>query len=54
MAIYNVLVRFTGYVDMEVEADSEDEARNIAACESDFDEVSGWDVDIEDCEEVEN
>lgn len=47
MAIYNVLVRFTGFVDMEVEADSEEEAREIAAVEAD---VCGWDVDIEDCE----
>ena len=50
MAIYNVLVRFTGYVDMEIEADSEDEAREIAACDADAFEVDGWDVDIEDCE----
>lgn len=50
MAIYNVLVRFTGYVDMEIEADSEDEAREIAAVEADAFEVDGWDVDIEDCE----
>ena len=50
MAIYNVLVRFTGYVDMEIEADSEDEAREIAAVEADDAEVCGWDVDIEDCE----
>ena len=50
MAIYNVLVRFTGYLDMEIEADSEDEAREIAACEADDADVCGWDVDIEDCE----
>ena len=50
MAIYNVLVRFTGYLDMEVEADSEEEAREIAACDADAFEVGGWDVDIEDCE----
>lgn len=50
MAIYNVLVRFTGYVDMEIEADSEEEAREIAACEADDYDVCGWDVDIEDCE----
>ena len=49
MAIYNVLVRFTGYVDMEIEADSEDEAREIAACDADAFEVDGWDVDIDDC-----
>ena len=54
MAIYNVLIRFTGYADMEVEADSEDEARNIAACESDYEEVIDWDVDIDGCEEVED
>ena len=50
MAIYNVLVRFTGYLDMQVEADSEEEAREIAACEADDAEVCGWDVDIDDCE----
>ena len=49
MAIYNVLVRFTGYVDMEIEADSEEEAREIAACEADDYDVSGWDCDVEDC-----
>ena len=49
MAIYNVLVRFTGYVDMEIEADSEEEAREIAAVEADTYDVGGWDVDIEDC-----
>ena len=49
MAIYNVLVRFTGFVDMEIEADSEDEAREIAAVEADDAEVCGWDVDIDDC-----
>ena len=54
MAIYNVLIRFTGYADMEVEADSEDEARNIAACESDYEEVIGWVFDIDGCEEVED
>lgn len=50
MAIYNVLVRFTGYLDMEIEADSAEEAREIAACDADAAEVDGWDVDIEDCE----
>lgn len=49
MAIYNVLVRFTGFVDMEIEADSEEEAREIAAVEADDADVCGWDVDIEDC-----
>ena len=48
MAIYNVLVRFTGYVDMEIEADSEDEAREIAQ-EADTDDVSVWACDVEDC-----
>ena len=54
MAIYNVLVRFTGFVDMEIEADSEEEAREIAACEADDAEVDGWDVDIDDCERVDD
>lgn len=49
MAIYNVLVRFTGYVDMQVEADSEEEACEIATYEADDAKVCGWDVDIEDC-----
>lgn len=49
MAIYNVRVRFTGYLDMDVEADSEEEAREIAQ-EADTDDVCGWDVDIEDCD----
>ena len=49
MAIYNVRVRFTGYLDMQVEADSEEEVREIAQ-EADTDDVCGWDVDIEDCE----
>jgi hypothetical protein len=49
MAIYNVLVRLTGFVDIEVEADSEEEAREIAAVEADDADVYGWDVDIEDC-----
>lgn len=48
MAIYNVLVRFTGYVIMDIEAESEEEARDIAQ-EADTDDVSGWDVDIESC-----
>ena len=50
MATYNELVRFTGYVDMEIEADSEEEAREIAAYEADDAQVCGWDIDIEDCE----
>ena len=54
MAIYNVLVRFTGYVDMEVEADSEEEAREIAAVEADDAEVDSWDVDVDDCERVDD
>ena len=49
MAIYNVLVRFTGYVIMDIEAESEEEAREIAQ-EADTDDVCGWDVDVEDCE----
>lgn len=53
MAIYNVLVRFTGCVNMEVEADSEDEAREIAY-EADTYDVDEWCVDIDDCERIDS
>ena len=53
MAIYNVLVRFTGYMNMEVEADNEDEAREIAY-EADTYDVDEWCVDIDDCERIDS
>ena len=50
MARYNVLVRLTGYVDIEVEADSYSEACEEACLIADDAMVDGWDVDVEDCE----
>lgn len=52
MAKWNVLVRFTGYVDVEVEADSFAEACAEATSIADRDEVNGWDCDVEDAEEL--
>jgi len=49
MAKWNVTVMFTGYVEVEVEADSYEEACEEATVIADTDMVSGWDCDIEDC-----
>ena len=53
MAKWNVLVRFTGLVDMQIEADSEEEARDIAY-EADTYDVDEWCVDIDDCERIDD
>lgn len=50
MAKWNVQVMFTGYVEVEVEADSYDEACEEAIGMADTDMVSDWDCDVEDCE----
>jgi bisphosphoglycerate-dependent phosphoglycerate mutase len=49
MAKWNVTVMFTGYVEVEVEADSYDEACEEATVIADTDMVHGWDCDIDDC-----
>jgi hypothetical protein len=49
MAKWNVQVMFTGYVEVEVEADSYEEACEEATVITDTDMVHGWDCDIEDC-----
>ena len=49
MAKWNVNVVFTGYVEVEVEADSYEEACEEATVIADTDMVSGWDCDVEDC-----
>ena len=49
MAKWNVNVVFTGYVEVEVEADSYDEACEEATVIADTDMVHGWDCDVEDC-----
>ena len=49
MAKWSVQVMFTGYVEVEVEADSYEEACEAATVIADTDMVDGWDCDVEDC-----
>lgn len=50
MAIYSVTVRFTGYIEMEIEADSQEEAHEEAWANAEPESVDSWDVDIDDVE----
>lgn len=49
MAKWNVIVKFTGYVDVEVEADSYNEACDKATAIADEKMVRSWDCDVEEC-----
>lgn len=53
MAKWTVQVMFTGYTEVEVEADSYEEACEEATMIAEVDMVNGWDCDVEDywCEE---
>ena len=53
MAKWDVLIRFTGLVNMQIEADSEAEARDIAY-EVDTYDVDEWCVDIDECERIDD
>ena len=50
MATYSVMVRFTGYMEMEIEADSREEAIEEAWANAEPEGVDSWDVDIDDVE----
>ena len=49
MAKWTVQVMFTGYTEVEVEADSYEEACEEATMIAETDMVNGWDCDVEDC-----
>ena len=51
MAKYKVWIRFSGCYGYDVEADSEEEARDIAFRESDINDCDEWDYDVDDVEE---
>ena len=49
MAKWCVRVVFAGCADVEIEADSDDEACEKAVAIADVDMVDGWDVNIDEC-----
>ena len=51
MAKYKVWISFSGCYGYDIEADSEEEARNIAIEEADANDCDSWDYDVDDVEE---
>lgn len=51
MAKYRVQINFWGCAEYDIEADSEDEARNIAMEEADAYDCHEWDCEVDDVEE---
>lgn len=49
MAKWHVRVVFAGCAEVEIEADSYNEACEEAAADVDIDMVEDWDVDIDEC-----
>ena len=54
MAKYTVWISFSGWYAYNVEADSEEEARDIALEEADVEDCDSWDYNVEDIEEDDN
>lgn len=48
MARYKVWINFSGCAAYDIEADSEDEARDIAMEEADESDCDSWDYDVDD------
>ena len=48
MAKYSIDVIMTGWTTMEIEADSLEEANNIALDKVDFSDIKEWSVEIND------
>lgn len=51
MAKYKVWISFSGCAAYGIEADSEDEARDMAMEEADISDCDSWDFDIDDVED---
>lgn len=54
MARYTVWISFSGCAAYDIEADSEDEARDIAIEEADVNDCDEWDYSVDDIEEDDN
>jgi hypothetical protein len=51
MAKYKVWISFSGCAAYDIDADSDEEARNIAMEEADADDCDEWDYDVDDVAE---